>query len=531
MGRFDELINGERLPILFVGSGFTKRYNVDMPSWEELLKNTFKLIGVSELQYFGIKNEILSENNCTEQELFQKLGTELERMFNVAFYQGNFMIPEMQDYSKWLHDEISPFKKYLSIYFSNLSLIPEMESELIELKKLSNKIMSIITTNYDLFLEETVFSGQCDVFIGQNNLFNPDAVNVLDVYKIHGCVKDAKSIIITENDYKKFNRNGKLISAKLLTLITENPIIFIGYSISDENILKILSDFVTCLSEEDLQKLFSHIYFIQFKENENELLEEQYIFKLDGESVHLPLTKITTNNYLKLYQKLNQLVPSVPLDYIKPLKRIFKHIITQNSTPNPESDTLLVDYEFLQDIQKANDFKKVAIAFGPKTSMIENFGYSGYGIKEIIEDILFEKYNFNAEKLLLNSIETKIAINSLFPVHKYLSQVDSSILEQTPKLKNYINYRSSVESFISTQLKRDLKYLPEIKYSTEIPDDYNITKRMKVILKNHKNMCLEDIRNYLANQFKENPMLIKNSEFKRAVAIYDYLKYKNTTNG
>lgn len=92
MGRFDELINGERLPILFVGSGFTKRYNVDMPSWEELLKNTFKLIGVSELQYFGIKNEILSENNCTEQELFQKLGTELERMFNVAFYQGNFMI-------------------------------------------------------------------------------------------------------------------------------------------------------------------------------------------------------------------------------------------------------------------------------------------------------------------------------------------------------------------------------------------------------------------------------------------------------
>lgn len=118
MGRFDELINGERLPILFVGSGFTKRYNVDMPSWEELLKNTFKHIGVSELQYFGIKNEILSENNCTEQELFQKLGTELERMFNVAFYQGNFMIPEMQDYSKWLHDEISPFKKYLSIYFS-----------------------------------------------------------------------------------------------------------------------------------------------------------------------------------------------------------------------------------------------------------------------------------------------------------------------------------------------------------------------------------------------------------------------------
>ena len=64
------------------------------------------------------------------------------------------------------------------------------------------------------------------------------------VYKIHGCVDAPDKIIITQNDYNLFNRRYELIRAQLLSLFIHNPIIFIGYSIGDENIRNILKNYL-----------------------------------------------------------------------------------------------------------------------------------------------------------------------------------------------------------------------------------------------------------------------------------------------
>lgn len=60
------------------------------------------------------------------------------------------------------------------------------------------------------------------------------------VYKIHGCVSDSNNIIITREDYDNFNNKYELIRAQLLSIFIHNPIIFIGYSISDSNIKSLL---------------------------------------------------------------------------------------------------------------------------------------------------------------------------------------------------------------------------------------------------------------------------------------------------
>ncbi|TFJ89935.1 SIR2 family protein [Lentibacillus salicampi] len=54
-----------------------------------------------------------------------------------------------------------------------------------------------------------------------------------ELYKIHGCITDPDNIVIASSDYSNFRSNAKLFSAKLLTLISKNPVIFIGYSISE----------------------------------------------------------------------------------------------------------------------------------------------------------------------------------------------------------------------------------------------------------------------------------------------------------
>lgn len=123
---------------------------------------------------------------------------------------------------------------------------------------------AIITTNYDTFLEnEVVLISDFQVYVRQHELFSADSYNIAEIYKIHGSVTDAESIIITEDDYNHFKDSRKLIIAKMLTLFAESPIIFMGYSMTDEDVRNIIEDFLSCLSEEQLVDIRKTFCFYQ----------------------------------------------------------------------------------------------------------------------------------------------------------------------------------------------------------------------------------------------------------------------------
>ena len=56
-----------------------------------------------------------------------------------------------------------------------------------------------------------------------------------------------------KTDDISFEKKNPYLAAKLLTIFTEHPIIFIGYSLTDENILKILNSIAQCLTSDNLQ--------------------------------------------------------------------------------------------------------------------------------------------------------------------------------------------------------------------------------------------------------------------------------------
>ncbi|MCP6744893.1 SIR2 family protein, partial [Klebsiella pneumoniae] len=76
--------------------------------------------------------------------------------------------------------------------------------------KASRNIGSVITTNYDRFIETLI---GFNPIIGNDILLsNPYG----SVYKIHGCVSHPESIVISDSDYERFKINNHLIRAQLI---------------------------------------------------------------------------------------------------------------------------------------------------------------------------------------------------------------------------------------------------------------------------------------------------------------------------
>ncbi|HCY4713651.1 TPA: SIR2 family protein, partial [Staphylococcus aureus] len=175
--------NYKNHPVLFVGTGISLRYLKNSHSWDSLLMKIMIDVGLEEEDYFDIK----ARNQFEGEYDYSKIGSEIERIFNERLANdrsGEF---------KWINDEfykmmkdynlnISRFKIYISHIFRNVSIKEDVAEELAVLKKARKNIGSIITTNYDCFLEE-IF--EFNPLIGNDILLsNPYG----SLYKIHGCI-------------------------------------------------------------------------------------------------------------------------------------------------------------------------------------------------------------------------------------------------------------------------------------------------------------------------------------------------------
>ncbi|SMG62427.1 conserved hypothetical protein, partial [methanotrophic bacterial endosymbiont of Bathymodiolus sp.] len=203
-------------PVLFLGAGISLRYLKNSYTWDGLLRHiSSELKGNSEY-YLDVK----SSSEVDGQYDFLKIASILENEFNetlLADRNGKFK--EINDaFYEYMDKGInySRFKIFISNLLKSVDIRDEMESEISELKKTRKNIASIITTNYDRFVEE-IF--EFKPLIGNGILLsNPYG----SVYKIHGCVSDPLKIIITVNDYKKFDDKYELIRAQLLSIFIHN---------------------------------------------------------------------------------------------------------------------------------------------------------------------------------------------------------------------------------------------------------------------------------------------------------------------
>lgn len=516
----DKIVESKRMPVLFIGSGLSKRYLYRYPDWSELLALSFRKIDGDPFQFQKYKDQLVRQG-LSDFEVNTKLATIIENQFNNAFFDRKIKLDRVKNPS-WVQRGISPYKMFLSKFFKKMTVYHSEKNneEISKFSALRNKISAVITTNYDTFLEKYIFTTDFKVFVHQNELFSADSYNIAEIYKIHGSVSDANSIIITDSDYSHFAESRKLIIAKMLTLFAESPIIFLGYSFTDENVQLIISEFLGCLTVKELEHIDEHFVFISYKRHESNLKEiRRTITTKDG--VDIPITEIQTDNYSLVYDILNRITPGISPVRIRETRKIVKTIVDQ-SVSSADASSIIVGLDDLSNIDLSN--KPLAIAIGYRESILNKYGYGMLSDDMIFEDILFNNKRFDPNSMCLERFKS-IPSNRLLPVFKYAASATDDI-STNEKLLTYIGMHNTKDKIIPSNIKKQVNALPIISEYTRLISELDtipdINKKSGLLLKNLEFFEIDQIRDICIQLFQyDRAASMRSTHFKRCVMYID----------
>ena len=309
-------------PVLFLGAGISLRYLDNSYTWDGLLCHIASELKGNPEYYLDVKSECSTDDGKYD---FLKIAEIIEKEFNATLVENrNGKFKEINDifYEK-MEGGInnSRFKIFIARLLESVDIKEEMKDEIAELKKIRKNIASIITTNYDRFVEE-IFEFQ--PLIGNDILLsNPYG----SVYKIHGCVSDPLKIIITTDDYSKFDSKYELIRAQLLSIFIHNPIVFMGYRVGDENIKKLLKTIFTYVepNSEDANRIRGNFLLVERDKMSESLEISEHDIDLEGFST-IRINKIRTNNFKEIYSAISNLVLPISAMDIRKVQNVVKEI-------------------------------------------------------------------------------------------------------------------------------------------------------------------------------------------------------------
>lgn len=336
----DLLLEYECQPILFIGSGLSKRY-FGAPTWRELLKAVFSVMPDG-AQRFEYTRQKLDDDPIA-------IGSELaDQVFEWAWAEGRSEFPE-EFYASTVSKDC--FVKYLACRILR-ELTPsvddassEFSSELAALADI--KPHAIITTNYDLFLEQ-IFEGY-ETITGQSIIrYNTNSFG--EIYHIHGDVTEPSTIVLTKADYDEWSEKKKYVSAKLLTYFAEHPVFIFGYGLGDDNVKSIMRDIGELVADES--GLIKNVYQVVWRRDElEENPPDQALFALDGKeyrtkAIHTKDLKWVFSA-LKSQSALTSINPKLVRALAARMMKLIRHDIPSGSVE--------VNYDVLERVSDEQD--------------------------------------------------------------------------------------------------------------------------------------------------------------------------------
>lgn len=483
-------------PYYFIGAGISRRY-IDTPSWEDLLKSICEKYGI---QF----NRLLLEATGGDRNNidYSVVGSHLKNKLTELKVTRN---PEY-DFRKRdaLKEEIVELLR--EVHFKHTDYMNQVEIGLF--KELLSKSSGVVTTNYDLLIEDLLCEIDFESYIGQKGIIGGNISFAQEIYKIHGCVYNEESIVITKEDYDDFLDKQKYLLGKLIVIFTEYPIIFLGYSISDKNIRSILKDLSLSLSKEELEKVSSKWIFVDRKSGENNLIfskREISITTEKQEKLDLIFNCIETDNYEKLYSSLNKAKNFVPAN-----KKIIKYMrkILKKYEFDPEGN-IKVNFDSIDTIK---NFESAMLEIGVSESIAPS-------IYNITQEMILSPKNHHSEKIKKDYL-VSIKSTTYYPRY-YLNLIPEYLRVKELKID---------EIKISGNLKID-----EVDGNQELVVNYDKIKALinkKDLQKMEENIeliheFLVKIYTMYKTEYDLQKLLAMASNIRKIACVYDYIKYKN----
>lgn len=495
-------------PFLFVGSGLSKRY-MGTEKWDELLKVFCKEYSDNDFQYNVYANKVEETDYYGIQPAIASL---LERDYNNAVLTLEQYKEFREKYAEELKNNSSALKIAISQYLSNAQFEPTNE-EIVLLCKLGKRSLSgIITTNYDVLLEQLF--PDYTVYVGQEELLFNNISGIGEIYKIHGSITKPDSLVLTSGDYLKFEQNASYLTAKLLTIFLEYPIIFMGYSLSDRNIRNIFQTISQCLTQEKLDQLRDRFIFVEYSESER--LSEFSMQFSNGNYVRM--NKISITDFAPIYKILGETKSKYNPVILRHLRRDIYEMA--NSIQTSEK-IAAVGFDNLDDISKIKQF---ILGVG----VVKN----GHIVKaeQLYEDVVFDNQYFNSELVIEEYLPELLKNNSGgLPMYKYLKDYPKDIFEW---VKENVVKHETVDSFLNKQLRiQKMNYrknASDLSVRGIIASETVEMAYKKLIFLERTEIDIDDLKEYLQKYIRNHtPNCLKdNPELKRLIRIYDLVKYK-----
>ncbi len=388
-------------PFLFVGSGFSRRY-IGLPQWDELLASF-----CSEIKEFGY---YASQANND----LPRAASLMARDFNEAWWKSTRYETSRASNKAIVREYASALKVEIADYLTRQSYTRISEEALArELEAIPRlNVDGIITTNWDIFLEELF--PDYKVFIGQEELLFSNPQSVAEIYKIHGCASQPNTLVLTHEDYDRFQAKNAYLAAKLITIFIEHPVIFMGYSLGDKNIQSIISSIVSCLSQDKLDKFGRNLIFLQ-RCSAGEAGGFQPSMMAIGET-NLNITIIKTNNFIEVFDAIETTKRKIPARILRYCKEQMYDLVRDTE---PHGKLAVVD---IDQIENKDDIEfVVGVGVAGLQEKITKKGYQGISLDEVFDDILAINSKFNSDDLLSGVYPSLLKRpNKYIPVYRYL---------------------------------------------------------------------------------------------------------------
>lgn len=503
-------------PFLFIGSGMSRRY-LNLPDWKGLLKHFAEKVSNDEFAYDSYENK--AKTMECKSGIMPKVAELIQRDFDKKWFADEQIRTIDKPLMEEIHKGLSPFKAELAEYIKRTSIVnTAYQSEIDKLSEISEKnIAGVITTNYDSFLENC-FKGFTR-YVGQSQLIFSSIQGIAEIYKIHGSIETPESIVINEEDYIAFEGKSTYLAAKLMTIFMEYPIIFMGYSISDNNIQGIIRSIVNCLDTSQVNLLEDRFVFIDYSPGTIGAEVTPYTIMIENKP--LTMKKVTLDNFMLLYNALENKRSKLPVVILRKFKKeLYEYTIT--NTPTANLRVASIDDERIKD-------EDLVLAIG-KASTFGLKGLSGLDANEWYRNIILDDLEFSADELLEYAFPKLIRQNSgKLPLNKYLSEASKNF----PVCRE-IAKRQDFDSIISKTIKNNRKYLGKYQSVKQIwtQEKASISRALRLIAYlDREHMDVYELEDVLKEIFENDVNTLQNvganerSDIRRLIRLYDYLKW------
>jgi len=198
---------------LFTGTGFSKAVTGNAaPTWKALLIDLC---------------DLCDNPTALKDALFPSVGDAPLSLEEAA----QVIEIELLKKGKLIDDEISSLIKAVDLDGDNSKVEEFCQAHSFQ----------VVTTNYDKLMEKLCGEANCQSLTPGLPIPRSDAR--VKVYHVHGSVDVPENMVVTANDYFSFLNAQTYFSRKLSTILHENTVVIIGYSLSDMNLKAILSDY------------------------------------------------------------------------------------------------------------------------------------------------------------------------------------------------------------------------------------------------------------------------------------------------